>query len=78
MLFEYRLVWKLPREGEPALSSVRPVADEQEGRRLAETLEQAAFDIDVLSGAKDCSCRKPAAEPVLTPPDYKMRQAGDR
>jgi hypothetical protein len=55
------------------------VQDARDGWARAEALEEDAFDKDVLSGVKDCSCRKPEVkepEPVAAV-DWKMRQAGD-
>lgn len=79
MLVEYRLIWKRPREGQAAIECCRRVDDAQAGWDQGDRLEEGAFDVNVLSGVKDCPCRKPekGPEPVLAL-DYKMRQAGDR
>jgi hypothetical protein len=76
VVFEYRLVWTLPRALQSPLQCCRRVDDAQEGWRLAGELDASAGDVDVLSGAKVCECRsqKPAAS---SQPDWKMRQAGD-
>lgn len=80
MLIEYRLTWKRPgsdRNG--PVQCALGVEDEIDGWRQAAELDGDAFDVNVLSGAKDCVCRRPPEEekaPVEL--DYKMRQAGDR
>lgn len=82
MLIEYRLTWKRPggdRNG--PVQCALGVEDEIDGWRRAAELDEDAFDVSVLSGAKDCVCRRPPPEErrgLSVELDYKMRQAGDR
>jgi hypothetical protein len=78
VLVEYRLIWKIPRPGQRPQGGCLRVDDAAEGWRRAGLLEAGAVDVDVLSGVKDCSCRKPEEPEAELAVDYKMRQAGDR
>lgn len=79
VVIEYRLVWKMPRDGWRPLQYARRVPDFSEGWLQADELPACAFDVDVLSGARDCKCRAPEKkpEPEMPAVDYKSRQAGD-
>jgi hypothetical protein len=87
VVIEYRLVWKTPAAGNGSLA----VDSEAEGWQQAGKLAVDCFDVDVISGARRCSCRMAKAiqkrerrkEKVedsvkVEPRDWKMAQAGDR
>jgi len=66
-LIEWRISWRTPRPGDPPEKHSRRVGSEEEGiERMHELLDQAeaqpgsVFEVEIVSGARDCSCRQPA------------------
>lgn len=81
---ELRVIWKMPRE-EMAPSKHWRRVDAESAPFVMEALrKEGAFDIELLSGARPCSCRKPieTPRPVGRPsgkpmrPDWKTLCAG--
>lgn len=80
MLVEFRVIWKMPREGMPPANHWRRVADEEAGREcMVELQGTGATEIDLISGSHPCACRKPAGppQPVGRPRGKSVRSFGN-
>ena len=83
---ELRVLWKIPRLGLPSEKHWRRVASEEQAAEQMEALrDQGAMEVECLSGAMPCSCRKAleAPKPVGRPKgkslavDWKTLAVGD-
>lgn len=67
-IVELRVIWKQPRPDLPPLRGSRRVENEDEGRAVMDEACAAGYiDIDIVSAARPCECRKRREDPPRQP-----------